>query len=86
MVGNTEGEDLFQNDAVKGDWQKHGQIFDFDSVEITDATDEQIERFLIQVGNDMDNSRRRRYRKMPCVVTDKLMLSDNTLRNLQNIF
>ena len=85
-VVGTEGEDLFQHDTVKGNWQTHGQLFDFDSVEVTDATDEQIERFLIQVGNDMDKARRRKYRRMPCLVHNELMLSDNTQRNLQNIF
>jgi len=86
VVGRTEAEDQIQNDTVKGNWQKRGQIFDFDSVEIVDAPDEQIERFLIQVGNDMDKSRRKKYKKMPCVVRNGPMLSANTLRNLQNIF
>jgi len=86
VVGKAEEEDLFLNDTVRGNWRKHEQIFDFDSVEIVDAADEQIERFLIQVGNDMDKLRRKKYKKMLCVVSNELMLADNTLRNLQNTF
>ena len=43
-------------------------LFDFDEIEIKDATDEEVERFIVQVGNDTDAWRLERYSKVVCTV------------------
>jgi hypothetical protein len=61
-------------------------LFDCDWVEINQATDEDIERFAVQLGNDTDPLRRPRYREMRCLVGPECHLSENTLRILKNMF
>ncbi|MEJ2556606.1 MAG: hypothetical protein P8186_10325, partial [Anaerolineae bacterium] len=55
-------------------------------VEIILATDEDVERFAIQVGNDTDPYRKPRYRQMPCIVKPGCELSENTWRVLDSLF
>jgi len=50
------------------------------------ASDEEVERFAVQVGNDTDPLRRSRYKWMHCVVGPDCHLSENTLRILGSIF
>ena len=55
-------------------------------MEIIQATDEEVERFAVQVGNDTDPYREPRYEQMQCSVDPKCQLSENTLRILESIF
>jgi hypothetical protein len=50
------------------------------------ATDEEVERFAVQVGNDTDAIRKPRYKKMRCTVSADCQLSANTMRILKRIF
>lgn len=68
-----------------GNWLKQNFLFDFDSVEIVDATHEQVELFAIQIGNDTDEIRKKQYENMDCLVLN-CELSENTIRILQRTF
>lgn len=76
-----EGDDL-----LRVNWLKRESLFDFDWIEIIRATDEDVERFTMQVGNDPDEWRRSGYRQMQCIVQPGSELSENTLRLLRSIF
>ncbi len=67
-------------------WLRHRQLFDFEAVKIIQATDEDVERFAVQVGNDTDPTRQARYRSMTCTIAADCHLSENTHRILQNTF
>ena len=67
-------------------WLYHPELFDFDRVDILDATDEDVERFAVQVGNDTDEIRSPKYKQMHCVIAPTCELSDNTFRILQQTF
>jgi hypothetical protein len=55
-------------------------------VEIIQASDEDIERFAVQVGNDTDPLRQPRYRQLHCRIGLTCHLSENSLRVLQSVF
>jgi hypothetical protein len=61
-------------------------LFDFDQVEIIQASDEEVERFAVQVGNDTDLVREPRYREMICKIGPECRLSENTIRILEKMF
>jgi hypothetical protein len=67
-------------------WLARRNLFDFDTVTIVQASDEMVERFAVQVGNDTDPTRRPRYNHMPCRVSAKANLSENTVRILHRTF
>ena len=75
---------LRQNSVVRVNWLIRRTLFDFDSVEIVQASDEDVERFAVQAGNDTDPVRKPAYPKIPCHVS--CQLSKNTLRILQHTF
>ena len=75
-----------QDGLLRGNWLQFRSLFDCDWVEIIQATDEDVERFAVQVGNDTDLFRKPHYQTMPCLVNPKCRLSDNTLRILEHIF
>lgn len=72
--------------ALRVNWLSFGKLFDFDRVEIVHAADEDVERFMVQVGNDTDPVRCARYGKMRCVVSPDCRLSEITRRVLQDTF
>lgn len=72
--------------VVRVNWLKRRELFDFDRVEIIQATDEDTERFAVQVGNDTDIVRRPQYKQIPCLVNPACELTENTLRVLDRIF
>ena len=67
-------------------WTFHQQVCDFTSVQIIHATDEEVERFAVQVGNDTDPYRASRYKKMRCILGPRCHLSENTVRILRRMF
>jgi NADH-quinone oxidoreductase subunit J len=73
-------------DLLRVNWLHRQTLFDFDRVEIVQASDEDVERFMSQIGHDTDSWRRSRYRQMSCLIAPGLDLSDNTLRILRNMF
>jgi hypothetical protein len=71
--------------VLRVNWLRRKALFDFDSVEIVRVSDIEAERFCIAVGNDMDECRRKRYKKMSCAIRDG-GASENALRNLRSMF
>jgi hypothetical protein len=67
-------------------WLQRRSLFDFGAVEIIEATDQDVERFAVQIGNDTDPLRRRRYPRMTCLIRSDCHLSENSLRILRRIF
>ena len=75
-----------QKDLLRVNWLRRQTLFDFDQIQIVQATDEDVERFAAQIGNDTDSWRRSHYRQMSCLINPGCQLSENTLRILQNMF
>ncbi len=72
--------------TIQINWIKRPQLFDFEEVEIIKASDEDVERFVVQVGNDIDLTRRLRYCEMECKISVECRLSENTMRILRRTF
>ncbi|GIK40183.1 MAG: hypothetical protein BroJett011_40160 [Chloroflexota bacterium] len=75
-----------QAGTVRVNWLLQRSLFDFEAVEIVQASDEEIERFAVQVGNDTDPLRQPDYELMACRIGLSCHLSDNSLRVLHSIF
>jgi len=75
-----------ENGLIRINWLARRELFDFDAVEIRNATDEAVERFVVQIGNDTDEWRRPRYGGLDCTVAAGCRLSENTLRLLRKQF
>lgn len=74
-----------QAQTLRVNWLACRSLFDFDRVEIIAASDEEVERFAVQVGNDTDPARQSGYKTMTCLVAEGCDLSSNTIRVLQQI-
>ncbi|MCB0156279.1 MAG: hypothetical protein KDF65_15900, partial [Anaerolineae bacterium] len=83
---NMTQETIHQNGMVMVNWITYRKMFDFCKVRIEQATDEDIERFAVQVGNDADPIQKLRLKGMRCEVSQICSLSENTIRILQHIF
>ena len=81
----TEEHRLHQN-SIHVHLPARRELFDFDRVAIIHATDEQVERFAVQVGNDTDELRRDRYPQMECTIHPDCHLSANSLKILRRTF
>ena len=77
---------LCQSTFFQVNWSAQQRLFDFDRVEIIQATDEDVERFAMQVGNDTDPVRQPRYTQMHCLIAPGCRLSENSWRILQSFF
>jgi hypothetical protein len=75
-----------QAQMLRVNWLSRRSLFDFDRVEIIAASDEEVERFAVQVGNDTDPARQPGYKTMTCFIAEGCDLSSNTIRVLQQIF
>lgn len=69
-------------------WPKAKRTFDFDSVEILDATDEAIGKFLDAVTEDKDpeRSKRRENNATKCKVMVGVKMSNETAERLARLF
>lgn len=79
-------EQVQLGDALRVNWLVRREMFDFDQVEIAQATDEDIERFAVQVGNDTDEMRQPRYATMVCTILPECKLSKDSIRILEQVF
>jgi hypothetical protein len=77
---------LIKADMVQVNWLTYRKLFDFNAVVIVQATDEEVERLAVQVGNDTDPYRRPRYKQIVCTLSPTCRLSENTLRILRRTF
>ena len=83
---DRKNEQIEAHNYLYVNWFERDSLFDFDRVRIIHATDEEVERFAVQVGNDTNPVRQARYRQMRCRVEPDCLLSENTLRILRNTF
>jgi hypothetical protein len=79
-------EQTNHNETIRVNWIKSRKLFDFEEVEIVRATDEDVERFAVQVGNDTDPFRSSHYEQMCCTISSDCVLSENTIRILHRTF
>lgn len=86
LDNQAEAEPVQQGDTLVVNWLRRKTLFDFDRVEIMGATDEDVERFVVQVGNNTDPVSQARYKEIRCVVSPDCKLSDNSMRILQHTF
>lgn len=87
VLDNTlKTEQHLQAGVLRVNWSVRRRLFDFDSVEIVSATDEEVERFAVQVGNNTDPVQTLTYRRMICTITPYCRLSKNSQRILARIF
>jgi hypothetical protein len=85
-VLDASAEAIWQKDSLYINWLRRRDLFDFDEVQIIQATDEAVERFAVQVGNDTDPLRQAHYEHMTCTVQRNCRLSENTIRILEHTF
>lgn len=87
VLDNTlETEQFLQEDVLRVNWSVRRRLFDFDRVEIVNATDEEIERFAVQVGNNTDPVQKSIYPKMICTIAPNCNISKNNQRILARLF
>jgi RNase P subunit RPR2 len=72
--------------GLRVNWLQRRAMFDFSEVYLVNATDEDVERFAVQVGNDTDPLRKARTPYIRCFVAPACGLSTNTLRILKRMF
>lgn len=72
--------------TLRVNWLARRQLFDFDRVEIVKAGDEAIERFAVQVGNDTDPRRKRRYPGMEWIILPGNEVAESTMKILERTF
>lgn len=77
---------VYDNGVLRINWIRHRYLFNFHAVEIINATDEDVERFAVQIGNDTNPARKPGYKSMVCQVSAAANLSPNTIRILQHTF
>jgi hypothetical protein len=82
----TADKTAYDNGVLRINWMRHRHLFNFNTVEIINAADEDVERFAVQVGNDTDPLRQSHYETMLCKVWANCNLSENTMRILRRIF
>lgn len=73
-------------DELRVNALKHDKMFDFDEIEIRQATDQEVERFVVRAGNEIDDFRKSRYKDVRYTVAPTCELSDNTHRILKQMF
>lgn len=78
-------EQIQQAGLLKVNWIARRALFDFNQVEIVHASDEEVERFAVQIGNDTDEWRRAHYPEMECVIAPSCELAVTTERILESI-
>jgi NADH-quinone oxidoreductase subunit J len=74
------------HDKLRVNWLNRPNLFDFDWIEIVDATDDDVARFTGQISQDDDSWRAIRYPQMVCVVDPQANLSAGTLAQLREMF
>jgi len=81
-----QAERLEENNQLRINWFKHKNPFDFDVVEIKQASDEDVERFVVQIKNDTDPGRKEHYKTTTYIIALDCQLNHNTHRILERTF
>jgi hypothetical protein len=72
--------------TVRVNWLSRRSLFDFDRVEIVNASDKDVESFCVQVGNDTNEHRRKLCRGAAVKISPGCDLRENTLRIVRDMF
>ena len=73
-------------DKLRINWLRRPNLFDFDWVEIVQASDDDVARFTQQISQDDDKWRGIRYPQMVCLVDPEAGLSAESMAKLREIF
>jgi NADH-quinone oxidoreductase subunit J len=74
------------HDKLRINWLQRPSLFDFDWIEIVQASDEDVARFMEQIRGDTDTWRELRYPQMVCIVAPDCDLSAETMGTLRDMF
>jgi len=83
---NMRDEFALADGVLRVNWLRRETLGEFDWAEIVRASDYEVERFCLQLGNDPDPARRRRYKNMRCFLAERCRLSEQTIRILRRTF
>ena len=87
VLDTTMRDNRVERDGqLRVNWLSWRRPFDFDRVDVVEATDELVERFAVQAGNDTDPVRKSRYGQIPCRISSNSNLSNNAWRVLDTVF
>ena len=86
VLDQGQAERVEADGQIRENWLHRRELFYFDSVEIMTATDEEVERFAVQIGNDPDPMRQAHYRQVSCTIAPSGQLSENTIKILRRTF
>jgi len=87
VLDQTMGPDCIRVGArLRLNWAKQRRLFDFDRVEIVNATDEDVETLCVLTANDTDGYRAPRYPTMTCFVHPGDAMSRTALNMLRSTF
>ncbi len=78
--------DFIKNGIWYVNYFKLKTLFDFNLVELLKASDEEVERFCIQIGNDRDLYRKKRYKNIICTISRNCNLQVETLNMVPSLF
>jgi len=76
---------LGETKPCRVNWSAVGRLFDFDRVEIYEATDVHVERFVVQIRNEADELQRKRIKRAKCCINGAT-LNENSIRQLKRVF
>ncbi|MCL4487066.1 MAG: HEAT repeat domain-containing protein [Chloroflexi bacterium] len=85
LLDDRWGEEMVRTDGrLRVNWFRRRSPFDFNRVEFLSASEYEVQLFLVAVGNDTDEWRRKRYPAVTCTIS--CPLAENTTRILQSTF
>ena len=67
-------------------WLIHHRQFDFEGVELTQASEIEVEKFAIQIANNTEPQQKSTYWRMTCQIGPECPLSPNTMILLRRLF
>ncbi len=79
-------EQILSYKVIRLNWFMLYKLFDFDELHIHQASDEEVERFAVAVGNDTDPYRQAKYKQIPCLISTQCNPSPNTWHILRQMF
>ncbi len=77
---------IFTADTLRVNWLLARRLIDCDQIEIIEASDEEVERFVVQLGNNTDPLRERLFKMVPVILSASCHLSANTHQMLERVF
>ena len=85
LDSNMTAELTVTDKVIRVNWLQKRTLGDFEEIWIIQASDEDVERFAMQIGNDTDTVRKSRYKQIFYTIAPSCPLSENSLRVLDRI-